>query len=184
ILCVVLETDASHSHNHTRFGSAKVSTPTHPNERLITDVTYESSIASVEPTFPENLFVNYMARIHRDEDFAFILSGVTRLLNNPLIQTYLPGSTKRVQLHQELLILFWRMCDINKKFMYYVLKSSQVLDILVPVLYHLNDARQDQNQFQWVGLVCTSTSFGEGTSTAFCEWMAHGMCYVIEQNRL
>ncbi|KAA3670177.1 uncharacterized protein DEA37_0006126, partial [Paragonimus westermani] len=90
-----------------------------------------------------NLFVNYMSRIHRDEDFAFILSGLTRLLNNPLQQTYLPGSTKKVQMHQELLVLFWRTCEINKKFMYYVLKSSQVLDLLVPILYQLNDARSD-----------------------------------------
>jgi len=31
-----------------------------------------------------------------------------------------------------------------QKFLYYVLKSSDVLDILVPILYHLNDSRADQ----------------------------------------
>ncbi|VDD75604.1 unnamed protein product [Mesocestoides corti] len=93
-----------------------------------------------------NLFLNYMSRIHRDEDFSFILDGITRLLNNPLTQTYLPGSAKKVQMHQELLILFWRVCDINRKFMYYVLKSSRVLDVLVPILYHLNEARGDKSQ--------------------------------------
>ncbi|ESO82024.1 hypothetical protein LOTGIDRAFT_135546 [Lottia gigantea] len=97
-----------------------------------------------------NLFVNYLSRIHREEDFTFILKGITRLLNNPLAQTYLPGSTKKVQFHQELLVLFWKMCDINKKFMFYVLKSSDVLDILVPILYFLNDARADQSR---VGLM-------------------------------
>ena len=34
----------------------------------------------------ENLFVNYLSRIHREEDFAFILKGLSKLLNNPLIQ--------------------------------------------------------------------------------------------------
>lgn len=98
---------------------------------------------------PDNLFVNYLSRIHREEvivtwvflqiyhteyllvlarfvwgtliiiiiflqDFAFILRGITRLLNNPLTQTYLPGSCKKIQFHQELLVLFWKMCDINK----------------------------------------------------------------------
>jgi len=48
------------------------------------------------------------------QDFAFILKGLTRLLNNPLLQTYLPGSCKRIQFHQELLIFFWKLCDINK----------------------------------------------------------------------
>ena len=63
---------------------------------------------------PDNLFINYLSRIHRDEDFHFALRGVTRLLNNPLQQTYLPNSSKKVALHQELLVLFWKMCDYNK----------------------------------------------------------------------
>lgn len=43
-----------------------------------------------------------------------MLKGLTQLLNNPLIQTYLPHSTKKIQFHQELLLLFWKLCDINK----------------------------------------------------------------------
>ncbi|CAK1551346.1 unnamed protein product [Leptosia nina] len=103
-----------------------------------------------EETLPDNLFINYLSRIHRDEDFGLVLRGVTRLLNNPLQQTYLPNSSKKVALHQELLVLFWKMCDYNKKFMYYVLKSSDVLEVLVPILYHLNDSRADQSR---VGLM-------------------------------
>ncbi|KAF7989102.1 hypothetical protein HCN44_007412 [Aphidius gifuensis] len=98
----------------------------------------------------DNLFINYLGRIHRDEDFQFVLKGITRLLNNPLTQTYLPNSTKKVHFHQELLIFFWKMCDYNKKFLYYVLKSSDVLEVLVPILYHLNDSRADQSR---VGLM-------------------------------
>lgn len=105
---------------------------------------------SGEHGMTDNLFVNYLSRIHREEDFRFILKGITRLLNNPLIQTYLPGSTKKIAFHQELLVLFWKMCDHNKKFLFYVLKSSDVLDVLVPILYHLNDARADQSR---VGLM-------------------------------
>ncbi|CAO1424817.1 unnamed protein product [Diamesa serratosioi] len=98
----------------------------------------------------DNLFINYLSRIHRDEDFHFILKGVTRLLNNPLMQSYLPNSTKRLHCHQELLVFFWKIADYNKKFLYFVLKSSDVLDILVPILYHLNDSRADQSR---VGLM-------------------------------
>ncbi|CAM4775446.1 unnamed protein product [Rotaria magnacalcarata] len=90
-----------------------------------------------------NLFINYLSRIHRDDDFNILLRGFCRLLNNPLIQTYLPGSCKKIGFYQELLILFWKFCDRNKKFLYYVLKSSEVLDLLVPILYFLNDARSD-----------------------------------------
>ncbi|XP_044035486.1 protein HID1b isoform X2 [Siniperca chuatsi] len=113
-----------------------------------------------EPAGPDNLFVNYLSRIHREEDLGFILKGLARLLNNPLVQTYLPRSTKKIQFHQELLILFWKFCDFNKvfsakgleatKFLFFVLKSSDVLDMLVPILFHLNDARADQSR---VGLM-------------------------------
>lgn len=48
------------------------------------------------------------------QDLGFILKGLSRLLNNPLVQTYLPRSTKKIQFHQELLILFWKFCDFNK----------------------------------------------------------------------
>ncbi|XP_026327697.1 protein HID1 [Hyposmocoma kahamanoa] len=108
------------------------------------DTSNSANQDSDEQSLPDNLFINYLSRIHRDEDFYFILRGVTRLLNNPLAQTYLPNSAKKVMLHQELLVLFWKMCDYNKKFMYYVLKSSDVLEVLVPILYHLNDSRADQ----------------------------------------
>ncbi|XP_048846913.1 protein HID1-like isoform X2 [Brienomyrus brachyistius] len=103
-----------------------------------------SSTSDEEPEGPENLFVNYLSRIHREEDYEFVLKGLARLLTNPLTQTYLPNSTKKIQFHQELLVLFWKLCDFNKKFLYFVLKSNDVLDVLVPILYYLNDARTDQ----------------------------------------
>ncbi|XP_075998772.1 protein HID1 [Genypterus blacodes] len=109
-----------------------------------------SSMEEQESAGPENLFVNYLSRIHREEDFDFVLKGLARLLTNPLTQTYLPNSTKKIQFHQELLVLFWKLCDFNKKFLFFVLKSSDVLDILVPILFCLNDARADQSR---VGLM-------------------------------
>lgn len=115
---------------------------------LIVTLDHDTSQPGSNST--DNLFINYLSRIHRDEDFGFVLRGFTRLLNNPLVQTYLPNSTKKVQFHQELLVFFWKMCDYNKKFLYYVLKSSDVLEILVPILYHLNDSRADQSR---VGLM-------------------------------
>uniref|UniRef100_A0AAY4ARC6 Uncharacterized protein n=1 Tax=Denticeps clupeoides TaxID=299321 RepID=A0AAY4ARC6_9TELE len=121
VLITTLEHDAAGAHPHTRQCSG-----------------------------PDNLFVNYLSRIHREEDYDFILKGLARLLTNPLTQTYLPNSTKKIQFHQELLVLFWKLCDFNKKFLFFVLKSSDVLDILVPILYYLNDARADQSR---VGLM-------------------------------
>ncbi|XP_016144394.1 protein HID1b [Sinocyclocheilus grahami] len=114
------------------------------------DYNKNTTAEGCQTTRGENLFVNYLSRIHREEDFHFILRGIGRLLNNPLLQTYLPHSCKKIQFHQELLVLFWKLCDLNKKFLFYVLKSSDVLDILVPILFYLNDARTNQSR---VGLV-------------------------------
>uniref|UniRef100_A0A8C4EZC8 HID1 domain containing b n=1 Tax=Dicentrarchus labrax TaxID=13489 RepID=A0A8C4EZC8_DICLA len=113
-------------------------------------VTLEHEYDDPMSSGPDNLFVNYLSRIHREEDLSFILKGLARLLNNPLVQTYLPRSTKKIQFQQELLILFWKFCDFNKKFLFFVLKSSDVLDMLVPILFNLNDARADQSR---VGLM-------------------------------
>ncbi|MEQ2206115.1 cell wall biogenesis protein, partial [Xenoophorus captivus] len=114
------------------------------------DCSSSNASEEPEPDGPDNLFVNYLSRIHREEDLSFVLRGLAQLLNNPLIQTYLPRSTKKIHFHQELLILFWKFCDFNKKFLFFVLKSSDVLEILVPILFYLNDARADQSR---VGLM-------------------------------
>ncbi|VDP46168.1 unnamed protein product [Schistosoma curassoni] len=159
ILCITLEPDhviSSPTYSNASFRDLN-SSHNHPcsdvDEQLSlngTGMTSQNSGNGDVWNNEMNLFVNYMSRIHRDEDFAFILSGITRLLNNPLVQTYLPGSSKKVQMHQELLVFFWRICECNKKFMYYVLKSSQVLDLIVPILYHLNNSRNDQSR---IGLI-------------------------------
>ncbi|KAI3379111.1 hypothetical protein SNEBB_011458 [Seison nebaliae] len=88
-----------------------------------------------------NMFINYFSRIHREEDFQFLLDGYSRLLNNRLQQTYLPMSQHRISFHRELLILFWKMCDINKKFLFHVLQSQQLLSIVLPILYYIYENR-------------------------------------------
>ena len=137
--------------NHLIFNDYKEAVVETAIQILIVTLDHDfNSCHNVDNDYQENLFINYLSRIHREEDFYFILKGFTRLLNNPLAQTYIPNSTKKIHFHQELLVLFWKICDYNKKFMYYVLKTSDVLDILVPILYHLNDSRADQSR---VGLI-------------------------------
>uniref|UniRef100_A0A7E4VQW4 Protein HID1 n=1 Tax=Panagrellus redivivus TaxID=6233 RepID=A0A7E4VQW4_PANRE len=117
---------------------------------LIVCLDRESQPQNDETGYVDNFFINYLSRIHREDDFEFMLRGMTRLLNNPLQSSYLPNSTKKVTFHQELLIFLWKCCEHNQKFMYYVLKTSDVLEILVPILYHINDARNDPSR---VGLI-------------------------------
>uniref|UniRef100_A0A669BT75 HID1 domain containing n=1 Tax=Oreochromis niloticus TaxID=8128 RepID=A0A669BT75_ORENI len=132
-------------YNHLLFSDYREQLVEQAVQILIVTLEHEAGSAA-SAGGPDNLFVNYLSRIHREEDLSFVLKGLARLLNNPLIQTYLPRSTKKIQFHQELLILFWKFCDFNKKFLFFVLKSSDVLDMLVPILFYLNDARADQSR--------------------------------------
>jgi hypothetical protein len=113
----------------------------------------------LQVTVPDNLFINYLSRIHRDEDFHFVLRGFTKLLNNPLVQTYLPNSTKKVQFHQELLVFFWKMCDYNK-----VMLTSELnwnCDILLEVfnwiiLYRIWSSHSDRYEEFCLIFECSS----------------------------
>lgn len=147
--------------NHLLFNDTRESLVDVSIQILIVTLDYEytkniretnnlSTSNIIDSTQHDNLFINYLSRLHREEDFAFILKGLSRLLNNPLVQTYIPNSMRKIHFHQELLVLFWKFCDYNKKFMYYVLKSSHVLEILVPILYHLNECKNDQSK---IGLI-------------------------------
>ncbi len=102
LLCVCLEFNVSQS-------TVSINTNTKDTEN-VSDLENETS----ETYSKSNLFISYISRIHRDEDFCFILKGFSRLLNNPMSQTILPGSSKRICFYQELLILFWKLCDYNK----------------------------------------------------------------------
>lgn len=94
----------------------------------------------------QNLFIDYMSRIHRNEDFNFLVKGFSKLLNSRLDQGYLLSSRKQIGFDQELLILFWKVCNLNQRFIQYLLKSNEILEIVVPILYHLNENFQDPSK--------------------------------------
>lgn len=94
----------------------------------------------------ENLFIEYTSRIHRSEDFTFIIKGMIRLLNNRFEQGYLLGPNKELKFEQELLILNWKLCNLNKRFINHLLRTKDVLDIIIPILYHLNENFQDSSK--------------------------------------
>uniref|UniRef100_A0A915PJJ9 Protein HID1 n=1 Tax=Setaria digitata TaxID=48799 RepID=A0A915PJJ9_9BILA len=117
---------------------------------LIVCLDSETQSSDKKNEYADNFFINYLSRIHREEDFEFILKGMTRLLTNPLVATYLPSSTKKIAFHQELLVLLWKCCEYNQKFMFYLLKTSDVLEVLVPILFHVSASRNDPAR---VGLI-------------------------------
>lgn len=63
----------------------------------------------------DNAFRHYLSKLHRKEDFQFLMDGFHRLIINPMtaVNTYLPGSTKRVGCYVDVIMLCWRLLEIN-----------------------------------------------------------------------
>ncbi|CAG8556077.1 1200_t:CDS:10 [Paraglomus brasilianum] len=112
---------------------AKVDTPNEQKKHL--------------PAF-DNAFRHYTSKLHRNQDFQFLMDGIYRILSNPMQanNTYLPGSTKQVRCHLEMLMLFWKLLEINKRFRAYLLETDRVLDMLVVLLYYSLENKNDEAQ--------------------------------------
>ncbi|EMD38619.1 hypothetical protein CERSUDRAFT_113798 [Gelatoporia subvermispora B] len=88
------------------------------------------------PTAQTNAFRYFIAKLHRANDFTFILSGIIGILEEEMgsHNNLLPGSKKSVPYIVETIIFFWKMIDLNKKFRAYVLDSDKATDILAYML--------------------------------------------------
>lgn len=105
-----------------------------------------------------NVFRRYLGAIESPDQLNFLYRGFVRLLNNAheVENAYLPYSVTRVDIEQELLLLFWKCLEEIPKFMPYILKQCDVTEILLPICYFMLDARKDPAK---VGLMylCTFT---------------------------
>ncbi|KAL9549615.1 hypothetical protein MBANPS3_005114 [Mucor bainieri] len=100
----------------------------------------------------ENAFRHYMSKLHRDQDFKFLMDGIYRLLSNPMtaVSTYLPGSTKRVGCFVNVMMMCWRLLEINSRFTKYLVETDRVLDLTVALIFHAVDNKDKMTQ---LGLV-------------------------------
>ncbi|XP_064406820.1 protein HID1-like [Halichondria panicea] len=88
-----------------------------------------------------NLFCSFISRLHQTEDLELITKGLTNLLMNPLRYTYLPHSIKKIYFTQEIYIIFWKLFELNQKFLMHMLCSPTLFDMLVPLLQQLLETR-------------------------------------------
>ncbi|CEP09657.1 hypothetical protein [Parasitella parasitica] len=100
----------------------------------------------------ENAFRHYMSKLHRDQDFKFLMDGIYRLLSNPMtaVSTYLPGSTKRVGCFVNVMMMCWKLLEINSRFSKYLLETDRALDLTVVLIFHATD---NKDKFTQLGLV-------------------------------
>ncbi|KAL8731823.1 MAG: hypothetical protein Q9181_004155 [Wetmoreana brouardii] len=94
---------------------------------------------------PKNYFRHFLGRLHRPQDFEFLVEGMLRTLNQPLqaTSTYLPGSQRSLQWAPEMLMLFWEALQCNKRFRSFILDSERGLEFAVLVMVYALENKAD-----------------------------------------
>ncbi|OXH42508.1 hypothetical protein J008_00023 [Cryptococcus neoformans] len=102
----------------------------------------------------ENAFRYFLSKLHRKEDFTFILDGILAILaeyHTSLTNSYLPGGVgvgkKDIGCLLETYILLWRLVDLNKRFKAHLLEQSgKTVDLVVYILVTCLELKDDPAQ--------------------------------------
>ncbi|KAI7895805.1 high-temperature-induced dauer-formation protein-domain-containing protein [Mucor mucedo] len=143
-----------HQHQQGEEGTITIDT-VQPSTLPKTSVELEVFTPSMEDGhYPneENAFRHYMSKLHRKKDFEFLMNGIHRLLINPMtaVNTYLPGSTKRVGCYIDVMMMCWRLIETNTRFTKYLVETDRVLDLTVALVFH---AVENKDKLSQIGLV-------------------------------
>ncbi|ODH51055.1 hypothetical protein GX48_02840 [Paracoccidioides brasiliensis] len=99
-------------------------------------------------TPPKNYYRHFFGRLHRPQDFQFIVEGMTRILNQPMQATtsYLPGSQKSVKWAPEMIMLFWEALQCNKRFRSYIIDSGRAHYFLILCIFYAIENKTDTSK--------------------------------------
>ncbi|GAM18610.1 hypothetical protein SAMD00019534_017850 [Acytostelium subglobosum LB1] len=91
-----------------------------------------------------NGFALLVKNTKRSRDYTFFFNSFERILGLNLMasHTKLPNSTKKIEMHQELLITFWRFISLNHDFLSFVTNSSSSPEFLVSLLQYMDEGRK------------------------------------------
>ncbi|KAL8873185.1 MAG: hypothetical protein Q9174_001306 [Haloplaca sp. 1 TL-2023] len=94
---------------------------------------------------PKNYFRHFLGRLHRPQDFEFLVDGMLKTLNQPLQATssYLPGSQKSVQWAPEMMMLFWEAVQCNKRFRTFIVDGERGTDFAALVIIYALENKAD-----------------------------------------
>ena len=92
---------------------------------------------------PKNYFRHFLGRLHRPQDFQFLVDGMTKVLHQPLqaSSSYLPGSQKSVTWAPEMIMLFWETLQCNKRFRSFIVDTDRGHDFVILILYYALEYR-------------------------------------------
>ncbi|KAJ7109144.1 high-temperature-induced dauer-formation protein-domain-containing protein [Mycena epipterygia] len=100
------------------------------------------------PTARTNAFRYFLMKLHRTQDFSFILDGVVGILEQQMatMNILLPGARKSIPYINETVIFFWKMIELNKKFRGYLLESDKSMDLVAYLLCYALEIKDKPHQ--------------------------------------
>lgn len=151
VLCSLLNTTLKYNpatwrvpYNTLVFKDAKQILVTYSLQLLLALLLYPIPEGSRAPS-SKNYYRHFLGRVHRPQDFQFIIDGMTRILNQPLHEksSYLPGSQASGNFAPEMIILFWEITQCNKRFRSFVIETDRVQDFVILALFYALEYRNE-----------------------------------------
>lgn len=96
----------------------------------------------------KDYFRHFLGRLHRPQDFQFIVDGMTRILNQPLnaSTSYIPGNQQSIKCTSEMIMLFWEITQCNKRFRSFIVDTGRSHDFLVLILFYAIEYKLDASK--------------------------------------
>lgn len=127
-------------YNNLVFRDAKQILVTYSLQFMIALLVYPipEQLPPLSPSSSKNYYRHFLGRVHRPQDFQFIVDGMTRILSQPLSEksSYLPGSNATTNFAPEVLMLFWEMTQCNKRFRSFIIDTDRAHDFVVLTLFY------------------------------------------------
>jgi hypothetical protein len=119
-------------------------------QRIQRRVSLNPSFASISHMLklPPDYFRHFLGRLHRPQDFQFIVDGMTRILNQPLLATtsYIPGTQGNAKFSSEMIMLFWEITQCNKRFRSFMIDTERSHDFVILILFYALEYKLDASK--------------------------------------
>ncbi|KHO00299.1 uncharacterized protein MAM_02222 [Metarhizium album ARSEF 1941] len=153
VLCSLLNTTLKYNpaswrvpYNTLGFKDAKQILVTYSLEFLLILLVYPIPEQFAQSNTPsKNFYRHFLGRLHRPQDFQFIVDGMSRILSQPLQEktSYLPGAQTATNFAPEILIFFWEITQCNKRFRSFIIDTDRVHDFVVFTIFYALEYRNE-----------------------------------------
>ncbi|KAI9863644.1 MAG: hypothetical protein M1813_003667 [Trichoglossum hirsutum] len=183
VLCSLLNTTLKYNpaswrvpYDHVVFKDPKQILVSYSLQLLLILILYPVPEPSPSHLPPKNYYRHFLGRLHRPQDFQFLVDGMTRILHQPVQanSSYLPGSQKSIKWAPEMIMLFWEALQCNKRFRSFIIDTDRAHDFVVLVLFYALEQKTDLSK-QGVVRMCvfvlqtlsSESNFGKGLNKRF-----------------